>query len=82
MTVAVGRQLLAMGEMALIPYASFTYWVDRVTFDRVSDGFTYEGFYGEGGVTAGYGRYSAGVGFRTGDDVRDESVLVSLGYSF
>jgi hypothetical protein len=82
MTVAVGRQGLVVGDVDLIPYASFTYWVDRVTFDRVADGFTYEGWYGQGGATLAYGQYSVGVGFRTADDLRDESFLASLGYSF
>jgi hypothetical protein len=82
LTVALGREGLALGDVDLIPYASFSYWVDRVTFDRVPDGFTYEGWYGQGGVTAAYGQYSAGLGFRTADDLRDESFMASLGYVF
>jgi hypothetical protein len=82
LSLAVGRQGLTLGEVDLIPYASLTYWVDRVTFDRVADGFTYEGWYGQGGATAAYGQYAVGIAFRTADDLRDESVLASLGYTF
>jgi len=52
LTVAAGFDDVTFWDAELIPYATFTYWVDRVTFDRAED------------------------------DLRDQSILASLGYSF
>lgn len=81
-SVAMAYEGVALGQAALLPFVSVTYWVDRVTFDRVSDGFTYEGWYGAGGATVVLQGYSAVVGFRTADDLRDESLFLALGYTF
>ena len=73
---------MSFADVDLIPYAAFTYWVDRVSFDRVSESFTSEGWFGRVGATLRYDHYSLGLSHRTGDDLRDQSLFASLGYSF
>lgn len=82
LTLAVGHRGIALAQVRVAPYAGLTYWVDRVTFDRVDEGFTYEGWYGEGGATFVLEGISLGLGFRTGDDLRDGSLLAYVGYTF
>ena len=82
LTLAAGFEGVSFADVDLIPYAAFTYWVDRVSFDRVSESFTSEGWFGRVGATLRYDHYSLGLSHRTGDDLRDQSLLASLGYSF
>ena len=82
LTVGAGFEDLTFGEANLVPFATFTYWVDRVTFDRAVGSFRYEGWFGRVGATLRYDRFSLGLSFRTEDDLRDQSILASLGFAF